>query len=180
MTRSMIRGLGDLSLIALGTSVVSIPAAAAPPGAMVDCTVRANENDVKCSSSTAGTVGSGPRFRGGLTTQVNRGFVSGNQPIIAVEFTASDDGLGGIFGVDLTTGKRTLLSGKIKDPVDGDVVKGTGKSLNMVRDVAPAPNGSWVAYPTQSNTSNRVLVSIDPATGNPTRSSTRAGRRARA
>ncbi len=166
MTRSMIRGLGALSLIALGTSTASTPAAAAPLGPMVDCTVRANENDVKCSSSTAGTVGSGPKFRGGLTTQVNHGFVSGNQLVVAVEFTASDDDLGGIFGIDLTTGKRTLLSGKIKDPVDGDVVKGTGKSLNMVRDVAPAPNGTWVAYATQSNTANRVLVSIDPATGN--------------
>jgi hypothetical protein len=165
MNRFTLRGLGLLSLTTLASTFTATPADAAPV-TMVDCTVRANENDVKCSSSKAGTVGSGPKFTGGLTTAVNHGFVSGNQLIIAVEFTASDDDLGGIFGIDLTTGKRTLLSGKIKDPVEGDVVKGTGKSLNMVRDVALAPNGSWVAYATQSNTSNRVLLSIDPATGN--------------
>jgi hypothetical protein len=165
MIRSHLRSLGLVALTTLATTFAASRADAGPV-TMIDCTARANENDVKCSSSKAGTVGSGPKFAGGMTTAVNHGFVSGNQLIVAVEFTAADDDLGGIFGIDLTTGKRTLLSGKIKDPVEGDVVKGTGKSLNMVRDVAPAPNGSWVAYATQNNSANRVLMTIDPATGN--------------
>lgn len=132
---------------------------------MVDCTVRANEKDVKCTSSQVGTVGSGPKFTGGLTTQVNHGFVSGNQLILAVELTGSDDEYGGIFGVDLTTGARTLLSGKMNDPVNGEVTKGTGKSLNQVRDVAPGPNNTWVALAAKGTQGNRTIFSINPSTG---------------
>jgi hypothetical protein len=49
---------------------------------------------------------------------VNHGFVSGNQLILAVEFSGTDDEYGGIFGVELSTGKRTLLAGKYPDPVE--------------------------------------------------------------
>lgn len=142
-------------------------ASAAPNGlSLVDCTQRSNEKDPKCNASEAGTVGSGPKFSGGLTTAVNHGFVSGNELIVAVELTGADDDYGGIFSIDLSTGKRTLRSGKLKDPVEGDQSKGTGKSLNMVRDVAPGPNGTWIALAAKGTTSNRTLLSIDPSTGN--------------
>jgi len=58
------------------------------------------------------------------TRRENRSSITkGNQLILAVEFTATDDDLGGISAIDLDTGNRTLVSGKIKDPVLGDIVK---------------------------------------------------------
>lgn len=142
----------------------------ATPVTMVDCTTRPNDDkDPKCVSAVAGTVGTGPKFTGGLTTQVGHGFISGNQLIVAVELTGADDEYGGIFGVDLTTGDRTLLSGKLNDPVNGEVSKGTGPaetSLNGVRDVAQGPNNTWIAFAAKNVAAERVLFSIDPATGN--------------
>jgi len=38
--------------------------------------------------------------------------------------------------------------------------------LNQVRDVQPGPNGTYIALAAESNKANRVIVSIDPATGN--------------
>lgn len=155
-----------LGIFTIAPSFASQEASAATSLTLVDCTQRANEKDPRCGSLVAGTVGAGPKFSGGLTTAVNHGFVSGNQLVIAVELTGSDDEYGGIFGIDLTSGNRTLLSGKMKDPVNGDVTKGTGKPLNMVRDVALAPNGSWVAYAAAGTAGNRELFSIEPSTGN--------------
>jgi hypothetical protein len=155
------------SLAALGGAHVTSPSAAHAAGSgtlPVDCTAW-DSKDVKCSGDV-GTVGSGPKFTGGLTTSVNHGFISGNELIVAVELQGSDDEYGGIFSIDLTSGKRTLRSGKLKDPVEGDQTKGAGKSLNMVKDVALAPNGSWIALANTGLVSSRTIFSIDPATGN--------------
>jgi hypothetical protein len=151
-------------------SPATAPAAAAPTsaGGMVDCTVRANDKDAKCAGEQ-GTAGSGPKFKGGLTTEINHGFVRGSELIVAVELTGADDDYGGIFSVDLTTGNRKLISGKYNDPVDGEVARGSGKvSLNAVRDVAPGPNGTLIAFAVKNLQATRSILSINPATGDRT------------
>ena len=136
---------------------------------LFDCSASGTDSDPRCNTSTAGTVGTGPKFTGGLSTAVHHGFVADNKLVLAVEFTAVDDTYGGIFTVDLATGDRALVSGKYKDPVNGDVSRGTsptGVSLNQVRDVALGPDGKWYALASQSLQSDRLIVAIDPATGN--------------
>jgi hypothetical protein len=131
---------------------------------MVDCTTRANEKDVKCQGEP-GTAGSGPKFKGGLTTEINHGFVRGNELVVAVELTGADDEYGGVFSVDLSNGNRKLISGKYNDPLEGEVTRGSGKTLNMVKDVAPGPNGTLIAFAAKNLGANRLIVSINPATG---------------
>jgi hypothetical protein len=136
---------------------------------LFDCSASGADSEPRCNDSTAGTVGAGPKFSGGLSTAVNHGFVTPTQLIVAVEFSAVDDVYGGIFSIDLKTGDRALVSGRYKDPVMGDISRGTsppGKSLNQVRDVALGPNNTWYAFAAENLTSNRILFSIDPATGN--------------
>lgn len=156
---------------ATGTFAQVAPQAVAAVPAMVDCRAREHEKNVRCVPPQAGTVGSGPKFSGGLTTQVNDGFVSGNQLIVAVELGGTDDEYGGIFGIDLTTGARTLLSGKLNDPVNGELSKGNGppgKSLNQIRDVTPGPNNTWLAMTAKNLQANRTIFSINPVTGDRT------------
>lgn len=158
-------------LLALAAPVVactSLTGTDDDDGGLFDCSQAGTDADPRCNTSMAGTVGSGPKFTGGLTTTVRHGFVAGDQLVLAVEFTAADDTYGGIFGVDLKTGNRTLLSGKYKDPVTGDVSKGAGpagKSLNQVRDIALGPNNTWYALAAQNLQANRIVYAIDPATG---------------
>lgn len=138
-------------------------------GSLFDCSASGTDSDPRCNTSTAGTVGAGPKFTGGLSTAVHHGFIADNKLVLAVEFTAVDDVYGGIFTVDLATGDRALVSGKYKDPVNGDVSHGTspaGVSLNQVRDVALGPDGKWYALAAESLQSERLIVAIDPATGN--------------
>jgi hypothetical protein len=157
-----------VGLLALGAATAACSSSSSTDS-LVDCSQSANSADPKCNDDQAGTVGKGPKFEGGLTTQVNHGFITGNQLVVAVEFGGEDDEYGGVFGIDLTTGDRTLLAGKYMDPVMGEVSKGTpapGMSLNEVRDVALGPNNTWYALVNQSLLSNRTIFSIDPATGN--------------
>jgi len=134
---------------------------------MLDCTNRDNQSKPKCGTSDAGTIGTGPKFTGGFSA-VNNGFVSGNQLVIAVDLKAEGDKYGGVFGVDLTTGNRKLLSGIMDDPVEGEVTKGSGPNLDTIVTVQPGPGGKWFAYTAQGSSGKRAVLSIDPKTGDRT------------
>src|SRR5262249_39446872 len=104
---------------------------------------------------------------------IRGGFVSGTTLILAVEYGAQDDDLGGVVSVDLTTGNRTLVSGKRSD-TEG---RGDGSpKLNNVQipdlggiwDVEPLPGGHYLAIVSKGVSGRRTLVEIDPATGNRT------------
>ena len=142
---------------------------------VIDCD--ANASDPKCqppSSSNRGSVGSGPIFStGGLSDDIRGGFVNGDALVLAVEYGAQDDDLGGIVSVDLGSGKRTLVSGKRSDTeVRGD---GTPKlngveipDLGGVWDVKPLPGGHYLAIVSKGISQRKLLVEVDPATGNRT------------
>lgn len=141
------------------------PAALLP----VDCV--ASAKDPRCgrvSWVAGGSIGSGPAVRGGPGfPSIGDGFVDGNRLVAAVELGAQSDDNGAIMSFDLTTGDRTIVSGKTEDPAKGPVTVGTGPDLGFVRGVAQS-GSTWLALVSKGSTDPVSIIRIDPKTGNRT------------
>jgi hypothetical protein len=144
---------------------------------LVDCSVAANRaNDPRCGGILDATVGQGVAlahqnlFGAPLS---GGGFLDGGRLVLAVDIDyGSPNTFGIVLAVDLSTGDRTVISGKYRDPANGDHTVGTGTpALVGVHDVQQAPDGSyWASVSTDHalGSAPRFLVKIDPATGNRT------------
>lgn len=134
----------------------------------IDCRKTENANDPRCGDTTSvqpHTIGKGPMdnfysFGGGfLDTAKNRLVVA-----FSCDICSGKDS--GIMAIDLTTGDRTLLSGKINDTLNGIQTKGSGDAFTSLDDVEVAPNGKWWAL--DSISAGAMIFEVDPATGNRT------------
>lgn len=172
-SRTLILG----SLLALASS-----AQAAVQLPNVNC--NADAGNVRCTLKTSardyGLIGEGTPFSlGGFTDSVGTGFVDVSENALYVPFEAGGqmDNLGGVVRVDLKTGNRTLVSGKISD------LEERGKGLTYINDrnqnatawglgrvlaVRPGPGGSLYALSNFGSSYRTEIVRIDKATGNRT------------
>lgn len=171
MTRTLMLG----SLLALSAAgAVSLPGvncASDPQNAR--CTLRTSPADF-------GLIGSGPAFyTGGFTDSVGSGFVDAAENALYVPFEAGGqmDDLGGVIRVDLNTGDRTLVSGKISDLeqrgkgvtyVSDRGQNTSGWGLGRVLAVRPGPAGSVYALTNYGSSYRTEILRIDKATGNRT------------
>jgi hypothetical protein len=80
---------------------------------------------------SAGTLGTGPSFAEGQVYFAG-GYVSGSTLVV----TGGDATTGFVMTIDLTTGNRTLLSGQLDDPKQGNITVGTGPAFAFPSTVA--------------------------------------------
>src|SRR5438552_14783664 len=101
------------------------PAAAPPSGATLAVDCAKAEKDPRCgrvSWAKGGTIGAGPAVNGGQGfPSIGDGFIDGNRLVAAVELGGQFDDNGAIMSFDLTSGDRTILSGKMEDLAKGPV-----------------------------------------------------------
>lgn len=161
----------------LGPSTPSSAASASPPktpaepppaAALLPVTCNDSSKDPRCArptSNTGASLGAGPAIHGSSGfPAIGEGFIDGRRLVVAVEMGSQYDDLGAVFGIDLVTGDRTVLSGKIEDPAKGPVVVGSGPDLGNVRAVTQA-GSSWMALVSKGSTQALSIIRIDPKTG---------------
>lgn len=116
---------------------------------------------------TPGNIGDGPPLDiDGSSVRVHHGFVDaeGNRLVLVVDAIYIHDGNGAIFGVDIDTGERSIISGTAHDPRTGAQMVGDGPLPGHFYDVQPGPDG-WVALIDTGDIRSFHLMNIDPATG---------------
>jgi len=139
----------------------------------IDCRAVANAEEPRCQGAdqvTPGSLGAGPAFPADSSGTLFGGFVdtAGNRLVIGAYTGGSGVSYGSIWSVDLATGDRTLSSGAIVDPIQGELTQGSGVELGEnVLDVEALPDGDWVAW-TVDNAYNTRVLRVDPATGDRT------------
>lgn len=152
----------------------------------VDCAK--NSSHERCTlnrngAQASGSVGDGNfgLYFGGFTDEVTSGFVdpSRNLAFLPLETLGQMDGFGGVISVDLATGNRTLISGRLDDsmPMRGKGAEyinyrgepSTEWGLGRVRTVRPGLKpGTILALQHYGSETRTVIVEIDIATGNRT------------
>jgi hypothetical protein len=95
---------------------------------------------------------------------VGEGFVDGERLVVAVETGKALDDEGVVMAIDLKTGERSVLSGKMDDGVKGPVMIGNGPDIGGIRAVTQA-GSSWLALVGPGATSPLSIIRIDPKTG---------------
>ncbi|WP_148234924.1 hypothetical protein [Deinococcus maricopensis] len=160
------------------TALIATLTPAASAATLVDCSKDAR--NVHCArpadlAQSAGTLGSGPAFyQGGSTDDVTGGFVTadGRTFIGAIETLSDTDAFGAIIAVDLNTGDRRLISGRLnqleqrgRGVMSALDYGGSAElyDLGNIRDVQPLPNGDYAAI-------NRdgVIIRVNGQTGDRT------------
>ncbi|GHF93987.1 hypothetical protein GCM10017783_02480 [Deinococcus piscis] len=151
-----------------GLLTLSSQAGALPQ--IVNCA--GNAQNPRCVSQSmpdgAGTVGSGPTFyQGGSSDDLRGGFVTadGKKLIVAINtLSITGDKFGAVMEVDLDTGNRRVISGHLNavESRGQGVPSGSYElyDLGNVNDVNPLPGGDLVAY------SAGQAIRIDSRTGN--------------
>jgi hypothetical protein len=145
---------------------------AAPTVLTVDCAKKAD--DARCKklpSSDAGSIGDGPSFyQGGFSDAITGGFATADAVYVSVSY---GDENGAVFKVDLATGNRTLISGKLNDNDSrgkGLRFKGSASSasddasaytLGRANDLRLLPNGNLVVV----GSGRAKLVEVDVKSG---------------
>ncbi|NUP09341.1 MAG: hypothetical protein HOW73_25085 [Polyangiaceae bacterium] len=139
-----------------------------PTTLSTDCRMSAKQEEPVCqrgSSLTPGSIGAGPSFPTD-SGSLYGGFVDANRVVVGA-YTSGQVSHGSVWSVDVASGDRTLVSGVIVDPIQGELSRGTGPELGTsVLDVEPTTGGQWIAWTT--NSSSPKILRIDPATGNRT------------
>lgn len=139
-----------------------------PTSLDIDCRAVANHEEPRCQNadlSTPGSIGAGPAFPldGG---RLYGGFIDAARIVVGA-ITVSPEPNGSIWSVDLATGDRTLVSGTVFDPLQGELSRGSGPALGThVVDVEPISSSAWIAW-TFDNSVARVLR-VDAASGDRT------------
>lgn len=141
----------------------------------IDCRSSKNANDPRCAIggpvpyATPGTIGTGPALSqvgvGGCTVDTAH-----SRLVISASTPSSNPPVGGLLGVDLTTGNRTLLSGVWSDPRTGAFTQGSGPDLTSAGAVHIAADGSYVVLTSKGISTTGApgptqLVGVDPASG---------------
>jgi hypothetical protein len=157
-----------LSFVAAGVFAQS----GAPAIKLVDCLK--DSQALKCQRpGDPSSVGEGfPFAQGGLSDAITGGFVQGNKFIAAVRY----DSFGAVMSVDLETGNRELIAGKVSiNDSKGTALKYAGTpgakeikeayTLDGITDVKLLPNGHYLALVRRS-IYRMELIDIDPTTGN--------------
>lgn len=137
-----------------------------PTKLALDCRKKENADDPKCGDTTSvkpRTIGKGAMddfyaFGGGFIDAAN------NRLVVAFSCDICSGKDSGIMGIDLTTGDRTLISGKLNDTLNGIMTKGSGDTFTSIDDVEVAPNGKW--WVLDSASGGAMIFEVDPATGN--------------
>jgi hypothetical protein len=171
MKWSLARG-GVFVALGLIAAVGAFAQSSAPAIKLVDCLK--DSQALKCQRpGDPGSVGEGlPFAQGGLADAIVGGFVQGNTFIAAAKF----DGFGAIIAVNLETGNRELIAGKVNiNESKGTALKYAASpgakeikeayTLDGINDVKPLQSGHYLALVRRSI--YRVeLIDIDPKTGN--------------
>lgn len=129
----------------------------------VNCLDPSLITDPKCipvHHGTPGSVGAGivlPWDPG--EANLGGGFVESQRIVLAV-VGADDDGA--LMGVDLASGDRSVLSGRILDAASVLHERGVGPSLAHVADVGRAEDGAWLAL---TFTLPQQIIRVDPTSG---------------
>lgn len=136
----------------------------------MDCRAVANNEEPRCQRSeqvTPGSIGSGPAFPAD-SGSLYGGFVdAANHRLVVGALTSSGASHGSIWSVDLASGSRTLISGTIVDPIQGEISRGSGAALGPnVVDVEPLSGTQWIAWSMES--SSPKVFRVDADTGNRT------------
>lgn len=165
----------SFSLSGAASAAVKLPA--------VDC---AKSADLRCkpaSASRSGDIGGGDFGLGfgGFSDNVGSGFVDvqANAAYLPLETLAQMDNFGGVIKVDLATGDRTLVSGRLDDqmPMRGKGVSyvsdrgqaATGWGLGRVMVVRPGIKpGTVLAMQHYGSETRTVILEINLATGDRT------------
>ncbi len=166
-----------LTAIALASSLgllAFVSAVAQTGGAnikLVDC-LKDPEN-VKCQRPSSTTsIGEGVTFnQGGVGETIAGGFVQGDRAILAAKLSTG----GGIVAVNLETGDRELISGRMNiNESRGKALRFVGSpggkedteayKLDGIGDVKPLPNGNFLAI-VRRTVERMELIEVDAKTG---------------
>lgn len=155
-----------MSVIGMLTATTAL---AGGPGLKVNCLDSKNDKNDACQRPSwvkAKSYGNGPGVKdlSDFGATYLGGFAEGNTLFVGVANRPS----GAVLSVDLTTGDRKLVSGKMVSPADGTITVGTGPDFSHPYDIARGPDGNLYTWGSDNVSHQALLHRVDPKTGNRT------------